>query len=68
MMSKQQLSVKLSDKDKLILSDLVRTQFANMYRMTSDDMSWAERLIFNKIYEYVTTGFYMQLDELVDDE
>lgn len=62
------LSVKLSDADKLILSDLVRTQFANMYRMTSNDMSWAERLIFNKIYEYVTTGFYMQLDELIDDE
>ena len=49
-MNEKNLSVKLSDADKLILSDLVRTQFANMYRMTSDDMSWAERLIFNKIY------------------
>ena len=67
-MSGQRLSVKLSDTDKNILVDLVSEQFVNIYRITNNEMSLGERLIFDKLHEYVADGFCMKLDELVDDE
>lgn len=61
------MTLELSDSDKTTLIKLLDKQFINFYRITNNEMSLGERLIFEKLMDSVVEGFSMELEEINGD-